>query len=277
MADDRYDLRDLRYLMKRLRDPHDGCPWDLKQTAQTIVPYTLEEVFELVDALERGDDLGARDELGDVLFQVVFYAQLAEERELYDVDDVIHGIVAKLLRRHPHVFPDGTLSSRRAGAEHAQVRDIKERWEDIKQQERNARRQTHALDDVPLSLPALSRAQKLQKRATRLGLDWTSVTDVVVALKNETLEFEDALSTSAVEGVADELGDLLFTCVNLARKLDLDAEQLLRQSNQKFETRVRLCTDLASEQGRALETISEQERDAIWREAKRQLGSQSKS
>jgi ATP diphosphatase len=277
VADDRYDLRDLRYLMKRLRDPHDGCPWDLKQTAQTIVPYTLEEVFELVDALERGDDLGARDELGDVLFQVVFYAQLAEERELYDVDDVIHGIVAKLLRRHPHVFPDGTLSSRRAGAEHAQVRDIKERWEDIKQQERNARRQTHALDDVPLSLPALSRAQKLQKRATRLGLDWTSVTDVVVALKNETLEFEDALSTSAVEGVADELGDLLFTCVNLARKLDLDAEQLLRQSNQKFETRVRLCTDLASEQGRALETISEQERDAIWREAKRQLGSQSKS
>lgn len=277
MADDRYDLRDLRYLMKRLRDPHDGCPWDLKQTAQTIVPYTLEEVFELVDALERGDDLGARDELGDVLFQVVFYAQLAEERELYDVDDVIHGIVAKLLRRHPHVFPDGTLSSRRAGAEHAQVRDIKERWEDIKQQERNARRQTHALDDVPLSLPALSRAQKLQKRATRLGLDWTSVTDVVVALKNETLEFEDALSTSAVEGVADELGDLLFTCVNLARKLDLDAEQLLRQSNQKFETRVRLCTDLASEQGTALEAMSEQERDAIWREAKRQLGSQSKS
>jgi ATP diphosphatase len=277
VADDRYDLRDLRYLMKRLRDPHDGCPWDLKQTAQTIVPYTLEEVFELVDALERGDDLGARDELGDVLFQVVFYAQLAEERELYDVDDVIHGIVAKLLRRHPHVFPDGTLSSRRAGAEHAQVRDIKERWEDIKQQERNARRQTHALDDVPLSLPALSRAQKLQKRATRLGLDWTSVTDVVVALKNETLEFEDALSTSAVEGVADELGDLLFTCVNLARKLDLDAEQLLRQSNQKFETRVRLCTDLASEQGRALEAMSEQERDAIWREAKRQLGSQSKS
>lgn len=277
MADDRYDLRDLRYLMKRLRDPHDGCPWDLKQTAQTIVPYTLEEVFELVDTLERGDDLGARDELGDVLFQVVFYAQLAEERELYDVDDVIHGIVAKLLRRHPHVFPDGTLSSRRAGAEHAQERDIKERWEDIKQQERNARRQTHALDDVPLSLPALSRAQKLQKRATRLGLDWTSVTDVVVALKNETLEFEDALSTAAVEAVADELGDLLFTCVNLARKLDLDAEQLLRQSNQKFETRVRLCTDLASEQGTALEAMSEQERDAIWREAKRQLGSQSKS
>ncbi|QHJ89459.1 nucleoside triphosphate pyrophosphohydrolase [Aequoribacter fuscus] len=263
--------------MKRLRDPHDGCPWDLKQTAQTIVPYTLEEVFELVDALERGDDLGARDELGDVLFQVVFYAQLAEERELYDFDDVIHGIVAKLLRRHPHVFPDGTLSSRRAGAEHAQERDIKERWEDIKQQERNARRQTHALDDVPLSLPALSRAQKLQKRATRLGLDWTSVTDVVVALKNETLEFEDALSTAAVEAVVDELGDLLFTCVNLARKLDLDAEQLLRQSNQKFETRVRLCTDLASEQGTALEAMSEQERDAIWREAKRQLGSQSKS
>ncbi len=277
MADDRYDLRDLRYLMKRLRDPHDGCPWDLKQTAQTIVPYTLEEVFELVDALERGDDLGARDELGDVLFQVVFYAQLAEERELYDVDDVIHGIVTKLLRRHPHVFPDGTLSSRRAGAEHAQERDIKERWEDIKQQERNARRQVHVLDDVPLSLPSLSRAQKLQKRATRLGLDWTSVTDVVVALKDETLEFEEVLGTAAVEGVADELGDLLFTCVNLARKLDLDAEQLLRQSNHKFETRVRLCTDLATEQGTALEAMSEQERDAIWREAKRQLGSQSKS
>ena len=277
VPNDRYDLDDLRYLMQRLRDPDDGCPWDLKQTARTIVPYTLEEVYELVDALEKSDDSSARDELGDVLFQVIFYAQLAEERGRYDLDDVIDGIVTKLLRRHPHVFPQGTLESRRAEQEQAQEQDIKQRWEDIKQQERNARLQPNALDDVPLSLPALSRAQKLQKRATRLGMDWADVTEVLAVLKREVGEFEEALAAGDEAGLVDELGDILFTCVNLVRKLDFDAEQLLRQSNRKFETRVRLCADLASEQGTALEAMSEYERDAVWREVKRRLGSQSRS
>lgn len=277
VPNDRYDLDDLRYLMQRLRDPDDGCPWDLKQTARTIVPYTLEEVYELVDALEKSDDSSARDELGDVLFQVIFYAQLAEERGRYDLDDVIDAIVTKLLRRHPHVFPQGTLESRRSEHEQAQEQEIKERWEDIKQQERNARLQPNALDDVPLSLPALSRAQKLQKRATRLGMDWADVTEVLAVLKREVGEFEEALAAGDEAGLVDELGDILFTCVNLVRKLDFDAEQLLRQSNRKFETRVRLCADLASEQGTALEAMSEYERDAVWREVKRRLGSQSQS
>ena len=277
VPNDRYDLDDLRYLMQRLRDPDDGCPWDLKQTARTIVPYTLEEVYELVDALEKSDDSSARDELGDVLFQVIFYAQLAEERGRYDLDDVIDAIVTKLLRRHPHVFPQGTLESRRSEHEQAQEQEIKERWEDIKQQERNARLQPNALDDVPLSLPALSRAQKLQKRANRLGMDWADVTEVLTVLKREVGEFEEALAAGDEAEIVDELGDILFTCVNLVRKLDFDAEQLLRQSNRKFETRVRLCADLASEQGTALEAMSEHEREALWREVKRRLGSQSQS
>lgn len=277
MSDQRYDINDLRYLMQRLRDPEDGCPWDLKQTEQTIVTHTLEEVYELVDALEHNDDQSARDELGDVLFQVVFYAQLGVERGAYDFDDVVQGIVKKLVRRHPHVFPEGTLSSRSRGVQQTKENDIKERWEDLKQQERNARQQTHALDDVPLALPALSRAQKLQKRATRLGMDWHGVSEVLGALKAETKEFDDALKAGDVPSLAEELGDILFTCVNLARKLDLDAEQLLRQSNGKFEDRIRLCAKLASEQNTSLNLMSEDERDRLWCLAKQELRSQSTS
>ena len=277
MTNQRYDISDLLCLMRRLRDPDDGCPWDLKQTPTMIAPFTLEEVYELVDALEQGNDSSVRDELGDVLFQVVFYAQLGEERGCYNFNDVVHGIVEKLIRRHPHVFPDGTLLSRKADAEQAREHDIKERWEQIKQQERHARKQSHVLDDVPLNLPALSRAQKLQKRATRLGMDWSDISHIVAALKNETEEFERALAAHAPEDVADELGDILFTCVNLARKLELDAEQLLRQSNHKFEKRVRLSVELAKARDTALEDMSEDQRDGVWREAKRQLGSQSRS
>lgn len=277
VSDDNYDIDDLRYLMRRLRDPADGCPWDLKQNAQTIVSFTIEEVYELVDALEQGDDQAARDELGDVLFQVIFYAQLAEERGQYNFDDVVHGIVAKLIRRHPHVFPEGTLVSRGVSVKQTPERGIKDRWEEIKQQERNLRQQTHALDDVPVSLPALSRAQKLQKRASRLGMDWANINEVVEALKNETQEFEEALELRVPDAIAAELGDILFSCVNLARKLDFDAEQLLRQSNSKFEARVRLCAELANDQNTPLEKASEQYRDALWREAKRRLGSQSRS
>jgi len=273
----RYDIHDLRYLMKRLRDPNDGCPWDLKQTPESIVPFTLEEVYELIEALEINDRKGARDELGDVLFQVVFYAQLAEEQGWFALDDVIHGIVLKLLRRHPHVFPDGTLGSRASADRAVDEIEVKERWEDIKQVERDARDQRSVMDDVPLTLPALSRAQKLQKRARRVGLDWKTADEVLEVFRGELTEFQSAMQEGAPDALSDELGDLLFTCVNLARVLDLDAEQLLRQSSRKFETRVRRYTELARQSSIDLSSPSDEERDQLWAQAKQELGSQCQS
>src|SRR5690554_4718442 len=166
----RYDLNDLLQLMARLRDPERGCPWDLQQSFATIAPHTLEECYELVDAIERGDYPQVREELGDVLFQVVFYAQLGREQQLFGFDELVHNLVAKLLRRHPHVFPAGDLSEGRVATD---VADVNRSWERIKQAERGARQQHGVLDDVPAALPALTRAAKLQKRAARVGFDWS--------------------------------------------------------------------------------------------------------
>ena len=272
-----YNLDDLCYLMQRLRDPEAGCPWDLKQTETSIVPYTLEEVYELIEALEQGDHESAKGELGDVLFQVVFYAQLAQERALYGLDDIVNGIVTKLVRRHPHVFQDGTLRSSVVAREQIDEATVKARWEAIKQGERNARQQGSAMDDVPLSLPALSRAQKLQKRASQFGLDWPEVEPVLDVLRGEITEFEHALESGTARSVADELGDILFSVVNMARLLGLDAEQVLRQSNRKFESRVRHYEELGSERQLNLSFLSNEERDKLWDEAKHREGSQSPS
>lgn len=272
-----YNLDDLCYLMQRLRDPETGCPWDLKQTETSIVPYTLEEVYELIEALEQGDHESAKGELGDVLFQVIFYAQLAQERALYGLDDIVNGIVTKLLRRHPHVFQDGTLRSSVVAREQVDEATVKTRWEAIKQVERNARQQGGAMDDVPRSLPALSRAQKLQKRASQFGLDWPEVAPVLDVLRGEITEFEHALESGNTRSVADELGDILFSVVNVARLLGLDAEQVLRHSNRKFESRVKHYAELASERQLNLNFLSNEERDKLWDEAKQREGSRSPS
>ena len=274
MSESSYTWEDLRYLMVRLRDPETGCPWDLQQTADSIVPHTLEEVYELVATIESGDIDAMRDELGDVLFQVVFYAQLAQEQAHFDLSDVVHGLVSKLIRRHPHIFSDGNL---RAVQKHEFAAEaVMDQWESIKQAERETKLQMHVLDDVPVSLPALTRAQKLQKRASTVGLDWVALGPVLSSLKQELYEFEAALAhPEKHDDIAHELGDLMFCCVNLARHLKLDAEQVQRAANQRFEARVRAFTALAEQQGLTPLALTDEQRDALWSAAKQQVQMQS--
>ncbi len=274
MSESSYTWEDLRYLMARLRDPETGCPWDLQQTADSIVPHTLEEVYELVATIESGDIDAMRDELGDVLFQVVFYAQLAQEQAHFDLSDVVHGLVSKLIRRHPHIFSDGNL---RAVQKHEFAAEaVIDQWESIKQAERETKLQMHVLDDVPVSLPALTRAQKLQKRASTVGLDWVALGPVLSSLKQELGEFEAALAhPEKHDDIAHELGDLMFCCVNLARHLKLDAEQVQRAANQRFEARVRAFTALAEQQGLTPLVLTDEQRDALWSAAKQQVQTQS--
>lgn len=274
MLESLYTWDDLRYLMARLRDPETGCPWDLQQTEDSIVPHTLEEVYELVATIESGDIDAMRDELGDVLFQVVFYAQLAQEQAHFDLSDVVHGLVSKLIRRHPHIFSDGNL---RAVQKHEFAAEaVMDQWESIKQAERETKLQMHVLDDVPVSLPALTRAQKLQKRASTVGLDWVALGHVLSSLKQELCEFEAALAhPEKHDDIAHELGDLMFCCVNLARHLKLDAEQVQRAANQRFEARVRAFTALAEQQGLTPLVLTDEQRDALWSAAKQQVQTQS--
>lgn len=259
-----YTLDDLRELMRCLRDPDSGCPWDLKQSYQTIAPYTLEECFELVDAIESGDTGQMRQELGDVLFQVVFYSQLAEEAGDFHYADVVDGIVRKLLRRHPHVFPAGKLE-RPGTTTPVSEAEIKRRWEEIKAEERANKAQHGVLDDIPQALPSLSRAQKLQKRAAGVGFDWPSPAGVLEKLDEERQELANAIESGGREQQAEELGDLLFTAVNLARHLDLDAETVLRAANRKFESRFR---HMESTTDKSLSELDSAALEALWEQAK---------
>ena len=262
----------LRELMRRLRDPVSGCPWDLAQDWKSLVRHTLEEVYELVDAIEREDVAAVRDELGDYLFQAVFYAQIAAEQELFDLDVVAETIVAKLLRRHPHVFPDGTLPSRRAPGLEPTEAGIRTRWEELKQEDRAARAQHGVLDDVPLALPALVRAHKLQKRAAGAGFDWDAVDGVLAKLDEEIGEVRDAIDRGGAAEREDEIGDLLFSCVNLARHLDIDPEGALRRASAKFERRFRALEHGLASEGRGPGDCDAAELDARWNAAKRAEG-----
>ena len=232
---EKYSLDDLIYLMSRLRDPDTGCPWDIKQTYQSITPFTIEEVYEVVDAIDRNDLGHLSEELGDLLFQVVFYCQLAAEDNQFTFDQVVSKITSKLLRRHPHVFPDGTLQSVRSEAIDEQT--VKDNWQAIKQQERQDKGEHGLLDDVPLALPALARAVKLQKRAASVGFDWPDAAPVIDKVKEELQELEQELVNGDQQRAEEELGDLLFSCVNLARHLSIDPEKSLSLANNKFKQR----------------------------------------
>jgi MazG family protein len=270
-SEQRYALADLLTVMQRLRDPEQGCPWDLQQSFASIAPHTLEECYELVDAIERGDAPQVREELGDVLFQVIFYAQLGREQGQFNFDDLVHGLVVKLLRRHPHVFVQGNLSASDLGAESGPataVEQVNRNWERIKQEERAAKQQTGVLDDVPLALPALSRAAKLQKRAARVGFDWADWRDIVAKLDEEQQELIEAIASGDREKIAEELGDLLFSGVNLARFLDIDSEAALRACNRKFERRVGFIERALAERGLRPEQSTLAEMDALWAAAK---------
>ena len=230
-----YTLDDLKYLMSRLRDPHNGCPWDLKQNYQSITAHTLEEVYEVVDAIDRNDLTHLSEELGDLLFQIIFYCQLAEEENQFTFDQIVSKITSKLVRRHPHVFPDGTLNS--MASESVEPQAVKNNWQAIKQQERHAKGEHKILDDVPLALPALTRAAKLQKRAASVGFDWADVAPVIDKVKEELQELRQEIASADKKGIEEELGDLLFSCVNLARHCAIDPERALGLSNNKFKRR----------------------------------------
>lgn len=247
----------LREIMRRLRDPAGGCPWDLEQDFASIAPYTLEEAHEVADAIARQAWGELRGELGDLLFQVVYHAQMAQEARHFDLDDVVQAISDKMIARHPHVF--GTESRDKSAAQQT------EDWERIKAAERGTAR---VLDGVALGLPALTRAVKLQKRAARVGFDWPSTDEVVAKITEEAAELVEARDRLTKAEVAEEFGDLLFVMANLARHLDVDPEAALRAANAKFTRRFARIEDWLAEEGKRPDQSDLAEMDALWNRAK---------
>lgn len=248
-------------IMQRLRDPENGCPWDRAQTYKTIVPHTLEEAYEVADAIEREDYAELRDELGDLLFQVVFYAQLAKEDERFDFEEVASAIADKLERRHPHVFADKHFADAEEQTRH---------WEELKAQERadkSVQTQHSILDGVARTLPAMSLANKLQKRAAQVGFDWPDWSGVVAKVQEELAELQEAWADQ--ERREDEIGDLLFTCVNLARHAGCDPEAALRRANQKFERRFRDLEAACHASQRTVDQLSLDELESLWSTVKK--------
>ena len=268
-----YQIDDLLHLMARLRDPQSGCPWDLKQTYASIVPYTLEEAYEVADAIERADFEHLPGELGDLLFQVVYYSQLAQEEGRFEFAAVVDGITRKLIRRHPHVFVDGDLYGAPDPARLEEAA-VKQRWEQLKAEERAAKaavpEQLSLLDDVPQALPALSRAVKLQKRMAQVGFDWPDALPVVDKVREELDEVLEAMSENDPQAISEEVGDLLFVVTNLARHLKVDPESALRAANAKVERRFRFIEQALREAQRPIENCTLDELDALWGEAKKQ-------
>lgn len=266
-------LQQLLQIMTRLRDPETGCPWDLEQDFSTIAPYTLEEAHEVADAIARGDMDNLREELGDLLLQVVFHAQMASEQGLFDFEQVAAGIADKMIRRHPHVFPDGRLDSRLDGETVAiESREVVANWDAIKKAEKAAKGETHSriLDGITAGLPALTRAEKLQRKAGKVGFDWNDPRAVIAKIREELDEVEAELDNGTPAAQEEELGDLLFCVVNLARHLDLDSEMALKKANAKFERRFAHIEDRLGEQGIPFSSASLDEMEALWTEAKRQ-------
>jgi len=251
-------------LMARLRDPKNGCPWDLEQDFKSIAPYTLEEAYEVLDAIEQGNMADLRDELGDLLLQVVFHSQMAKEAGEFDINQVAQAINDKMIRRHPHVFGDAETRSSAAQ---------KGAWEAQKAAERALKntgsgQDISALDGVANALPALLRSEKLQKRAARTGFDWTNPEDIFDKLAEETEEVREAMLEGDAIHIEEEIGDLLFVTANLARRLKVDPEEALRRANAKFTRRFHAMEALAKSQGRAFDGLDIQEQEQLWQAIK---------
>lgn len=249
--------------MARLRDPDSGCPWDLEQNFHTIAPYTLEEAYEVADAIERGDLLALKDELGDLIFQVVYHAQMAAEIGAFDIHQVCERISNKMIRRHPHVFGNENTKD---------AQSVSRRWDEIKALERKLKDEDDShLSGVALALPALKRAGKLQKRAAAVGFDWHDIQGVWDKLNEEIAELRTACDQQEHEKIREEVGDLLFTCVNLARHLGVESETALRHSSNKFEQRFRRMEKLAREKGLSIDHMNDAELDELWNQVKNEI------
>lgn len=248
-------------IMRRLRDPDTGCPWDVEQDFASIAPYTIEEAYEVADAVQRGDTDDIRDELGDLLLQVVFQARIAEEAGLFSLADVARSISDKMVDRHPHVF--GTEGR-------PQLAEQSGRWEALKAEERARKGHTGTLDDVATGLPPMLRALKLQKRAARVGFDWVNMDDIIAKLHEETAELREETYRDPVDQarIEDEVGDVLFVAVNLARRAGVDPETALMACNAKFESRFRYIEDQAEKHNRNIKDLSLAEMEALWQAAK---------
>ena len=257
------NIEKLLEIMARLRDPETGCPWDLEQDFSTIAPHTIEEAYEVADAIERQDWPELQGELGDLLFQVVFYAQLGKEQGLFGFDEIAGGMAEKLVRRHPHVFGD---------AEERDARGVRGRWEDIKAQERTDHDDQSALAAIAKALPALKRAQKLGTRAARVGFDWPDRQGVHAKIEEELGELEQASTVQHAAAIEEELGDLLFAVVNLARHLDVDAEHALTRANRKFERRFRAMEASIRADDLDIASLDLDILEQRWREAKKSVG-----
>ncbi|MEW6391317.1 MAG: nucleoside triphosphate pyrophosphohydrolase [Pseudomonadota bacterium] len=258
-SEDQNPVARLVEIMARLRDLNGGCPWDLEQTFATIAPYTVEEAYEVADAIERGDLSDLKEELGDLLLQVVFHARMAQEQGAFDINDVATAISDKMIRRHPHVFGDHAYENLSAQVEG---------WEALKAQERQAKAKHGVLDDVPTGLPALTRAVKLTKRAARVGFDWPTAAEVLEKLREETEEIAVEIEAGDMAKAREELGDILFVCANLARKLDVDPEDALRATNAKFTRRFAFVEAGLAERGKTPDQSDLAEMDALWNDAK---------
>jgi len=259
------EMERLLFIMKSLRDPEKGCPWDREQTIDSIKGYTIEEVYELVDAIETHDIDGIKDELGDLLFHIIFYSEMADEASHFNFEDVVKQVNQKLERRHPHVFADMQLEN---------SKQVKELWEQIKQQERyaEAKDNNKLLDGVAKHMPAIHTATRLQERAATVGFDWVESKDILNKIEEELLEVREAIDNSDnIEHITEEIGDLLFCCVNLARHYQIDSELALRGANHKFIRRFNFIEETLLKQNKSLQEATLEEMDALWDEAKLKL------
>lgn len=262
-----YNVADLLTIMQRLRDPEYGCPWDIEQTFESILPSTIEEVYELADAIAEADMPQIQQELGDVLFQVIFYSQLGKEASAFDFEHVVDTLCEKLLRRHPHVFPDARLDTGFC-LDRPSNEELKDSWQAIKAAERQEKSQTSVLDDIPKALPALKQAQKIQQRVAKSGFDFSNAEEALDGLIGEIEELKQAIASKDDAHIAEEMGDVLFSSVNVARLLGLDAEYTLVQANQKFSQRISNIEAALTAQQKSFAEASFEQKQQLWDELK---------
>ncbi len=252
------NLKKLVELMARLRGP-EGCPWDRKQTTDSLKPFLIEECYEVIDALDEEDPRKVKEELGDLLFQIIFHARIAEEKGQFSIGDVIAANVEKMTRRHPHVFGDEKLAT---------DKEVLANWEEIKKKEKGYEDRKSILEGVPRSMPSLIRAHRLQERAARVGFDWSKLDEALPKLDEEIAEFKEALKTEQAEKIEEELGDIFFMLVNVSRFLDVDPEEALRKTISKFIHRFRYIEESAADAGKSLNDMTLDEMEKLWEEAK---------